>query len=81
MKESAPQPAYPEVMDTMHALYVRNRDTISKDGATDAEWREAILRDTTAMLNADNAITHPDLPQMAEEEVRAALSEFHDVAL
>lgn len=77
--ENAPVPAHPEVVLKVRELWMRNRETISKDGASPAEWKQAVMRDTLAMLNSDGVLQSLGLPDMDEDGVEKTLSEYFGI--
>ena len=76
----APEPAHPEAVLKVRELWLRNRETISHDGASPAEWDQAVMRDTLAMLKSDPLLLELGLPDFDEEGVTRTLDTFYGIA-
>ena len=77
--ENAPTPAHPEVVLKVRELWLRNCETISKEGASPAEWNQAVMRGTLSMLSSDGVLQSLGLPDIDEGGVKNALHEYFEI--
>jgi hypothetical protein len=78
-REGAPTPAHPEVVLKVRELWLRNRETITKEGVDPAAWKQAVMRDTLSMLSSDGVLQAEGLPDMDEEGVEKILREYFGI--